>query len=50
MNIETASEDEIEEVITAANLCCCKNPVTRSFEVSQCHSSYMDAYKTYKIR
>ena len=50
MNIETASEDEIEEVITAANLCCCKNPVTISFEVSQYHSSYIDAYKTYKIR
>ena len=33
-NIDTASEDDIEKIITASNLCRCLNPVTISFEVS----------------
>lgn len=33
-NISTVSIADIENVVTAKNLCCCRNPIERAFEVS----------------
>ena len=33
-NIFTVSIADIENVVTAKTLCCCRNPIERAFEVS----------------
>ena len=35
-NISGVFVDEIEDAVTAKNLCLCRNPVTTAFEVSPC--------------
>ena len=34
-NITTVFVDEVEDAVTASNLCRCQNPVTTAFEASQ---------------